>query len=70
MISDKELHVPDLPSVNYGDQDENGVDLSLIRWLLAKTPLERLQIMERAARDTRKLNEYGRQLREEGPRNF
>jgi hypothetical protein len=65
MTSSKELYISDLPAeMSYGEQDENGVDVSLIRWVLSKTPLERLQIMERAARDTKKLNEYGRKLRE------
>ncbi len=44
--------------------DENGVDLSLIRFVLTLSPLERLQYMERRARETRILNEYGRQHRE------
>jgi hypothetical protein len=61
------LYIPEKPPViTYGEHDENGVDLSLLRWLLSKSPLERLQIMERAARDTKKLNEYGRKLREAG----
>jgi hypothetical protein len=48
----------------YGEYDENGVDLSLLRWMLGLSPLERLQVMERAARDTQVLNEYGRRQRE------
>ena len=48
----------------YGEYDENGVDLSLLRWMLRLSPLERLQVMERAARDTQILNEYGRRNRE------
>jgi hypothetical protein len=53
------------PGANdYGEQDENGVDLSLLRYMLQLSPLERLQWMERAARDTQLLNEYGRPLRE------
>jgi hypothetical protein len=39
------------PAITYGDYDENGVDLSLIRWMLSLTPTERLQWMERCARD-------------------
>jgi hypothetical protein len=51
------------PGANhYGEQDENGVDLSLLRYMLQLSPLERLQWMERAARDTQLLNEYGRRL--------
>lgn len=48
----------------YGDYDENGVDLSLLRYLLSLSPLERLRLMERHARDTQMLNEYGRRYRE------
>ena len=51
-------------AVSYGDYDENGVDLSLLRYLLSLSPLERLRLMERHARDTRMLNEYGRRHRE------
>ena len=50
--------------VSYGDQDENGVDLSLIRNMLALSPLERLVQMDRHARDTLTLLEYGRRHRE------
>lgn len=45
-------------------QDETGVDLTLLRWTLSMTPHERLLVMERAARDTLRLLEYGRQHRE------
>lgn len=45
---------------NYGEQDENGVDLSLIRYMLSLTPLQRIEMMEQAAQQTRMLNEYGR----------
>ena len=48
----------------YGEQDENGVDISLLRWMLSHSPLERLLIMERHARDTELLLEYGRRNRE------
>ena len=47
--------------------DESGVDLSLIRYVLQLSPIERLRMMERAARDTRKLNEYGRRSRRTSP---
>ena len=46
------------------ESKNSGVDLTLIRALLRLTPLERLRRMERAARDTRKLNEYGRRHRQ------
>jgi hypothetical protein len=49
---------------DYGAQDENGVDLSLIRYMLSLSPLERLRVMERHARDTLLLMEYGRRARE------
>jgi hypothetical protein len=48
----------------YGEYDANGVDLSLLRYLLQLSPLERLTLMERHARDTQTLYEYGRRHRE------
>lgn len=45
---------------DYGEQDENGVDLSLIRHMLSLTPLQRIEMMEQAAQQTRMLNEHGR----------
>ena len=44
----------------YGEYDENGVDLSLLRYMLSLSPLERLKVMEQHARDTETLHEYGR----------
>ena len=32
----------------YGEQDENGTDLSLIRWLMSLSPQERLRRMDAA----------------------
>ncbi|HKI34200.1 MAG TPA: hypothetical protein VKA46_20275 [Gemmataceae bacterium] len=52
---------------SYGEQDENGVDLSLLRYTLSLSPLERLRHMERHARDTQLLIEYGRRAREAPP---
>jgi hypothetical protein len=49
---------------SYGEYDENGVDLSLLRYLLQLSPLERLRRMEQHARDTLILYEYGRRHRE------
>ena len=49
---------------DYGPQDENGVDLSLVHYMLSLSPLKRLQVMERHARDTFLLMEYGRRARE------
>ena len=48
----------------YGDYDDNGVDLSLLRHMLGLSPLERLILMEQQARETRILHEYGRRHRE------
>jgi hypothetical protein len=61
----RQILVPD-PRVraNYGDYDENGVDLSLLRYMLQLSPLERVTIMERHARDTLALLDYGRRHRE------
>jgi hypothetical protein len=49
---------------SFGDYDQNGVDLTLLRWMLSLKPLERLAEMERHARDTLTLLEYGRQHRQ------
>jgi hypothetical protein len=48
----------------YGEYNADGVDLSLLRYLLQLSPLERLKLMERHARDTQILFEYGRRHRE------
>lgn len=42
----------------------SGVDTSLIRYLLSLSPLERLTLMERAAKEQALLFEYGRRHRE------
>jgi len=47
----------------YGDQDANGVDLSLIHENLKLTPSERLLRGDRARRSALRLLEYGRQQR-------
>jgi hypothetical protein len=49
----------------YGEQDENGVDLSLIRANLNLTPEERLLQGDRARRGALELLEYGRRCRKE-----
>ena len=49
----------------YGEQDENGVDLSLIRSNLRLTPEERLLQGDRARYGALELREYGRRHREE-----
>lgn len=48
----------------YGEYDSTGVDLSLLRWFLQLTPRQRLEQMERHARDTLLLYEYGRRHRQ------
>ncbi len=48
----------------YGEQDENGVDLSLIRENLKLTPLERIRKGDAARRQALLLLEYGRRHRE------
>ena len=52
----------------HGEQDSNGVDISLLRYLLGLTPLERLVLMEGHARDTEVLHEHGHQHREAAAR--
>ncbi|HEX5472977.1 MAG TPA: hypothetical protein VFW73_13880 [Lacipirellulaceae bacterium] len=47
----------------YGEQDENGVDLSLIRENLKLTPAERLLRGDRARDNALVLMEYGRRQR-------
>jgi hypothetical protein len=49
----------------YGEQDGNGVDLSLIRENLKLTPRERLLRGDRARRSALQLLDYGRRQREE-----
>lgn len=49
----------------YGEQDENGVDLSLIRENLKLTPEERLRNGDAHAASTRRLMEHARTGRQE-----
>jgi hypothetical protein len=53
-----------VPRPTFPEQDENGVDLTLLRSVLALSPLERLRLMERKAKETRLLNDYGRRSRQ------
>jgi hypothetical protein len=55
---------PNPDSLRYGDHDENGVDLSLLRANLRLTPLERIRKGDAARRQAIKLLEYGRRHRE------
>ena len=48
----------------YGEYDENGVDVSLLRYMLTLSPLERLRLMDEHAQHTLILYEYGRRHRE------
>jgi len=48
----------------YGEQDENGVDLSVIRENLKLTPLERIRRADAARRQALLPLEYGRRSRE------
>ena len=68
MESDPEDRIVPVNSASYGEQDENGVDLSLIRESLKLTPLERLRKADRAWRDAVRLMEYGRRNREKPAR--
>ena len=47
-----------------GEYDEKGVDLSLIRHMLALSPLERVLRMQERAKECWALYELGRQHRE------
>jgi hypothetical protein len=51
----------------YGEQDENGTDLSLIRWLLSLPPVERARMADRARRDVLQMRNHVRGQREERP---
>lgn len=52
-------------SAGYGEQDENGIDLSLIRSNLKLTPLERVRLGDRARRMSLELQEIGQRQREQ-----
>ena len=58
IMSTKSIQTP------YGEQDENGTDLSLIRWNLRLSPAERLLQGDIARFGVLRLLEYGRQARE------
>jgi hypothetical protein len=46
--------------IDYGEQDENGIDLSLIRENLKLSPLARIRQADAARRQALLLMEYGR----------
>jgi len=56
----------DTPEILYPSNpcDEYGVDITLIQQMLALSPEDRLRHMERCARETQQLMEYGRRHRE------
>jgi hypothetical protein len=51
----------------YGDQDENGIDLSLIRENLKLTPLQRLRKMDHASRGAFDLRKRVRRITPKQP---
>ena len=53
--------------LDYGEQDENGIDLSLIRENLRLTPLERIRKADTARRQALRLLEHGRRHRQDTP---
>ena len=61
----KETKEPTDPRLDYGEQDENGIDLSLIRSNLRLSPEQRLIKGDRGRRNFFLLREYGRRHREE-----
>ncbi|MBL8878559.1 MAG: hypothetical protein JNG88_05510 [Phycisphaerales bacterium] len=65
-MSDAPLNLPEYmrSPTWYGEQDENGVDLSLIRENLKLSPLERIRRGDRARRDALRLQALGREIRE------
>lgn len=55
------------PLPAFPEQDENGVDLSLIIENLRLTPTERVRRGDQARRDALRVLEYGRKHREKRP---
>ena len=56
ITSTRSIHTP------YGEQDENGTDLSLIRQLLSLTPQERLRRMDAATTEMLYIREHARRV--------
>ena len=44
-------------------KDENGIDLTLIRWMLSLSPLERLEALQLAIGSLIRLQEFARDMR-------
>jgi len=65
IMSDNESPLPEYmrSPTWYGEQDENGVDLSLIRKNLRLMPTERIRRADRARQGALRLLEYGRRNR-------
>lgn len=51
------------PASSRPTHSEDGVDLTLIRWMLSRTPLERLQVLQGFIRMVRKLRDANPSLR-------
>ncbi len=46
----------------YGEYSESGVDISLIKYLLSLSPMERVRLMERRAREISWIRENARPI--------
>ena len=51
----------------WGERHENGVDLTLIRWMLEKSPAERLAYMSAASRNMAAMRRAALRVRTEKP---
>ena len=70
-MKDGEATLPDelRDATYYGEQDENGVDLSLIRENLKLTPRERIRRADAGRRQALRLMEHARRRQENTVRN-
>jgi len=62
------VYRPNPNPAHFGEQDENGIDLSLIRENLRLTPLQRIRKGDLARRQTLRLLQYGREHRKNAVR--
>jgi hypothetical protein len=60
MTIESSIRVGQSSPIDYGEQDENGIDLSLIRENLKLSPLARIRQADAARRQALLLMEYGR----------
>jgi hypothetical protein len=69
MMSDDEFQIRSTCSIQtpYGEQDENGTDLSLIRENLRLTPLERLRRGDAATTEMLELRKNARRTEPKSP---